>query len=96
MEKEQKYLRKVQDLVDSRIKENQGKIDILMESLKRGIDDENAMYSVEETYIGMYIRENISLKRHQDSPYFARIDFKEDGGSEQKYYLGKVGLVDND
>ena len=95
MEKEKKYLRKVQELVDQRIIENQQKIDILMESLKRGVDDENAMYSVEETYIGMYIRENISLKRHQDCPYFARIDFKEDNMSEQKYYLGKVGLVDN-
>ena len=55
------------------------------------------MYSVEETYIGMYLRENISLKRHQDSPYFARIDFKEENdASEKKYYLGKVGLVDED
>ena len=96
MENEKKYLRKVLDLVDDRIKDNQAKIDVLMESLKKGIDDENAMYSVEETYIGMYIGENISLKRHQDSPYFARIDFKEDGGNQQKYYLGKVGLVDND
>lgn len=96
MENEKKYLRKVKDLVDFRINENQGKIDVLMESLKRGIDDENAMYSVEETYIGMYIAENISLKRHKDCPYFARIDFKEDKHDEKSYYLGKVGLLDDD
>lgn len=95
MENEKKYLRKVLDLVDYRIKDNQARIDVLMKSLKRGVDDENAMYSVEETYIGMYIRENVSLKRHQDAPYFARIDFKEENSNEQKYYLGKVGLVDD-
>ena len=96
MENEKKYLRKVLDLVDYRINDNQQRINVLMESLKRGIDDENAMYSVEETYIGMYIRENISLKRHQDSPYFARIDFKEETDKEsKKYYLGKVGLIDD-
>jgi len=96
MQNEQKYLRKVLDLVDHRIQDNQARIDVLMKSLKRGIDDENAMYSVEETYIGMYIGENISLKRHKDSPYFARIDFKEENSQEQKYYLGKIGLVDDD
>jgi len=95
MKNEENYLRKVLDLVNYRIQDNQARIDVLMESLKRGIDDENAMYSVEETYIGMYIKENISLKRHKDSPYFARIDFKEENSNEQKYYLGKVGLVDN-
>lgn len=96
MENEKKYLRKVLDLVDYRINDNQQRINVLMESLKRGIDDENAMYSVEETYIGMYIRENISLKRHQDSPYFARIDFKEERDKEsKKYYLGKIGLIDD-
>lgn len=95
MKNEENYLGKVLDLIDDRITENQAKIDVLMKSLKRGVDDENAMYSVEETYIGMYIAENISLKRHQDSPYFARIDFKEDNSNEQKYYLGKVGLIDN-
>ena len=96
MEKEKKYLERVLDLVDYRIKDNQGRIDILMESLKRGIDDENAMYSVEETYIGMYLKENMSLKRHRDAPYFARIDFKEESEKESKpYYLGKVGLVDD-
>ena len=96
MEQEKKYLRKVKDLVDFRIDENQKKIDVLMESLKRGVDDENAMYSVEETYIGMYIGENISLKRHKDCPYFARIDFKEEHAGEKSYYLGKVGLLDDD
>ena len=96
MENEKKYLRKVLDLVDCRIKDNQQKIDVLMQSLKKGIDDENAMYSVEETYIGMYLKENISLKRHQDAPYFARIDFKEESEKEsKKYYLGKVGLIDD-
>lgn len=96
MQNEKKYLRKVLDLVDYRIKDNQARIDVLMESLKRGIDDENAMYSVEETYIGMYLKENISLKRHKDAPYFARIDFKEETDTdEKKYYLGKVGLVDD-
>ena len=96
MQNEKKYLRKVLDLVDYRIKDNQARIDVLMESLKRGIDDENAMYSVEETYIGMYLKENISLKRHKDAPYFARIDFKEEKDAEEKkYYLGKVGLVDD-
>lgn len=97
MEKEKKYLRKVLDLVDYRINNNQQKIDVLMKSLKRGVDDENAMYSVEETYIGMYMRENISLKRHRDAPYFARIDFKQENEPEsKKYYLGKVGLIDDD
>ena len=97
MQNEKKYLRKVLDLVDYRIKDNDARIAVLMKSLKRGIDDENAMYSVEETYIGMYMKENISLKRHKDSPYFARIDFKEEHDSDsKKYYLGKVGLVDED
>ena len=97
MENEKKYLGKVLNLVDKRLNDNQERIDVLMKSLKRGIDDENAMYSVEETYIGMYLKENISLKRHKDSPYFARIDFKEENDKINKsYYLGKVGLIDDD
>ena len=40
MEFERKYLRKVLDLVDYRIKDNQERIDVLMKSLKKGIDDE--------------------------------------------------------
>lgn len=97
MEKEKEYLGKVLGLVDERLKSNQQKIDVLMASLKRGIDDENAMYSVEETYIGMYLKENASLNRHKDSPYFARIDFQEENEKEnKKYYLGKVGLIDDD
>lgn len=97
MLEEKLYLEKVLNLVDYRIKDNQARIDVLMESLKKGIDDENAMYSVEETYIGMYLKENISLKRHKGIPYFARIDFKEDNEKEKKkYYLGKVGLIDDD
>lgn len=97
MENEKKYLKNVLELIDYRLKNNQDRIDILMKSLKKGTDDENAMYSVEETYIGIYLKECISLKRHKDSPYFARIDFKEENDTEnKKYYLGKVGLVDDD
>ncbi|MDD4706372.1 MAG: hypothetical protein PHS24_04095 [Bacilli bacterium] len=37
------------------------------------------------------------MKVGQSKPYFARIDFKEDGGEIiRQYYLGKVGISDSD
>ena len=36
----------------------------------------------------------IRLKRLQKTPYFARIDFKEEGFPEESFYIGKFGLTD--
>ena len=39
--------------------------------------------------------ENTSLKRHQDAPYFARIDF-ESNLNKDVCYIGKLGVSDYD
>lgn len=97
MLEEQKYLRKVLEIVDDRVEVNKERITNLLAQLKRGDDDENNLFSMNETFIGMYLAENASWDKHRDCPYFARIDFKENNSEEEKkYYLGKVGLIDND
>lgn len=96
MLEEKKYLGKVLEIIDNRLLQNKKRISDLLVQLKRGDDDEDNLFSMNETFIGIYLGENASLERHRDCPYFARIDFKENGDTEKKYYLGKAGLIDND
>lgn len=96
MVEEQKYLRKVLELIDEKVASNKVRIADLLVQLKRGDDDEDNLFSMNETFIGMYLKENASWDRHRDCPYFARIDFKENNHENKKYYLGKTGLMDID
>lgn len=96
MLEEQKYLRKVLDIIDDRVASNKERIKNLLIQLKRGDDDEDNLFSMNENFIEMYLKENNSWERHRDCPYFARIDFKEKDYENKKYYLGKTGLMDID
>lgn len=96
MLEEQKYLRKVLDIIDDRVASNKERIKNLLIQLKRGDDDEDNLFSMNENFIEMYLKENNSWDRHRDCPYFARIDFKENDHENKKYYLGKTGLMDID
>ena len=35
------------------------------------------------------------IRKIKDKPYFARLDFKEDGEKEEKLYIGKISVVDS-
>ena len=40
------------------------------------------------------IRKLLDIKKIKDRPYFARMDFKEDGKDKEKLYIGKISVLD--
>ena len=36
------------------------------------------------------------IRKIKDKPYFARLDFKEDGEKEEKLYIGKISMIDSE
>ena len=46
-------------------------------------------------FVSSQLRKLENIKSIKDKPYFARMDFKEDGKSVEKLYIGKISLLDN-
>lgn len=46
-------------------------------------------------FVSSQLRKLENIKSIKDKPYFARMDFKENGKSVEKLYIGKISLLDN-
>ena len=89
LQEEKEYLKYVRDLFQKIQKDSKTIIDKLPEIYK---DDPLMLYNLST----LYGSKMVSLERNYDKPYFARIDFKEDGKEKiNKCYLGKVGTTDD-
>ena len=91
---ERKKLKVTQDYIDKEIKESK-------ERLERGFDDYD-FDDYADDYMKAALREKFNqriknLKMVRPSPYFARVDFVEDGSSiKDAFYLGKAMITDHE
>ncbi len=89
------YLERVNRTIQNRIIHDKEQLDFYMEAIKEIVDDDENKFSMTEKWIELYSASLESLKRHQDKPYFARIDFKENKTNLlEKLYIGKLSLLD--
>lgn len=91
MEEEIKKLQEILILVEENLKRN----DILYTNVLKTTEDEYLIGSLEQEF---YTKEK-SLKRAQLTPYFARIDFKQDNlkqSNKEEIYIGKATIFDDD
>lgn len=91
MEEEIKKLQEILILVEENLKRN----DILYTNVLKTTEDEYLIGSLEQEF---YTKEK-SLKRAQLTPYFARIDFKQDNlkqSIKEEIYIGKATIFDDD
>lgn len=91
---ELKKLNKTQDFIDNEIKESE-------ERLERGFEDYD-FDDYADDFMKAALKEKFNqriknLKMVRNKPYFARVDFVEDGEEKRDaFYLGKVMVTDHD
>ena len=89
------YLERVNLAIQDKIKNDKEKLDYYLEQLKIIPDDDENKFSMASVWAETFLDSIKSLQRHQDKPYFARIDFNDDKiGKNEKFYIGKLGLID--
>lgn len=92
---EKEYLERVNYLINERLINDREQLDYYLEQIKIIPDDDENKFSMTEKWIEVYQDSIKSLKRHQDKPYFARIDFNSDDlKTTEKHYIGKISLLD--
>lgn len=68
-------------------------------SIEEILRDSNMNYDVEHIAQAQVLQAQVdklnSIKQNLDKPYFARMDFKENGKELEKFYIGKFSLLDN-
>ncbi len=68
-----------------------------METLRKKRNGDNSQAFVEMMVSSMLLERNDTrlknLKKARKKPYFCRVDFTEENGQEEVYYIGKTGLL---
>lgn len=89
------HLERVNLAVQEKLISDQENLDYYLEQLKIIPDDDENKFSMASVWVETFLESIKSLKRHQDKPYFARIDFNDEKfGKDEKFYIGKLGLID--
>ncbi len=69
------------------------------DQLEEKMKHESGMYDLENIAKGQVAWMNMqrlnNLKKIKDVPYFARMDFREDNGNQENFYIGKLSVLDN-
>ena len=90
-----KYLERVNENILKKIENDQEKLNYYLEQLKIIPDDDENKFSMATVWADTFESSIESLKRHQEKPYFARIDFQDDNRSNKdNLYIGKLSLLD--
>lgn len=90
------YLERVNNLIEEKITKDKESLEFYLEELKHIPDDDENKFSMAVVWVETFMNSISSLKRHQDKPYFARIDFKDDNQKfKDNLYIGKISLLDN-
>lgn len=74
-----------------------------LEQEEKGLEEklktESGMYDLENIAKGKIMLMNLqrleNLKKIKDVPYFARMDFQENNGNTEIFYIGKLSVLDN-
>ncbi|MEG2484328.1 MAG: RNA polymerase recycling motor HelD [Clostridia bacterium] len=89
LDEEKRYLSKTNHIVATQIK--QKTLLLKSDAIKYKSD-----IALRDAMLVMHARKLRNLNAIKDRPYFARIDFKENGGDELTVYLGKTDLINED
>ena len=90
-----KYLERVNNAIVKKIDDDQEKLNFYLEQLKIIPDDDENKFSMATVWADTFTNSINALKRHQEKPYFARIDFKDVNREKMdKLYIGKLSLLD--
>ena len=82
---------KLKDIV-KKINKEENNLEQYFSSADMNYDLENI---AQAQFVSSQLRKLENIKSIKDKPYFARMDFKEDGKSVEKLYIGKISLLDN-
>lgn len=84
----------------SRLKSTVGKIEKEEREIEETLSKSDMNYDMENLAKGlilqMYVNKLANMKKIKDTPYFARMDFKEDDKSKEELYIGKLSLLDSE
>lgn len=82
---------KLKDIV-KKINKEENNLEQYLSSADMNYDLENI---AQAQFVSSQLRKLENIKSIKDKPYFARMDFKEDGKSVEKLYIGKISLLNN-
>lgn len=82
---------KLKDIV-KKIDKEENNLEQYLSSADMNYDLENI---AQAQFVSSQLRKLENIKSIKDKPYFARMDFKEDGKNVEKLYIGKISLLDN-
>lgn len=82
---------KLKDIV-KKINKEENNLEQYLSSADMNYDLENI---AQAQFVSSQLRKLENIKSIKYKPYFARMDFKEDGKSVEKLYIGKISLLDN-
>ncbi|MBR2744373.1 MAG: AAA family ATPase [Clostridia bacterium] len=82
-----------------KLKEIVGKINNEEQIIEDNLSSSDMNYDLENiakaNVLQAQIKKLEDIKKIKDKPYFARMDFKEDSNKLEKFYIGKISLLDN-
>lgn len=87
----QEEKKKLKDIVQ-KIKEEEQTIEESLSNSNMNYDMENI---AKANILMAQVKKLEDIKKIKDKPYFARMDFKEDSKQLEKFYIGKISLLDN-
>ena len=85
---EKKYLKETIEIMQQQIEKSEETI----RKLYKEFDPKSGDPYVIEHLTELYAKQSRDLSRSLDTPYFARIDFQEEGEEKEKVYIGKCSV----
>lgn len=84
---------------EKKLKEIINKIEEEEKYMENRLSTSNMNYSMENIAKGlimqMYVKKLEDIKKTRNKPYFARMDFKENNGKRENFYIGKLSIMDS-
>ena len=85
---------------EKKLKEIINKIEEEEKYMENRLSTSNMNYNMENIAKGlimqMYVKKLEDIKKIKTKPYFARMDFKEDNGKKENFYIGKLSIMDSE
>lgn len=85
---------------EKKLKEIIKKIEEEEKYMENRLSTSNMNYNMEDIAKGlimqMYVKKLEDIKKTRNKPYFARMDFKEENGKKESFYIGKLSILDSE
>lgn len=85
---------------EKKLKSTLKKIEEEEKFIETTLANANMRYDIENTAKGlvmqMYVNKLDDMKKIKNTPYFARMDFKENNKNKETFYIGKLSILDSE